>query len=123
MTVNKIIEVGVVIKFSAERNPSCDSVKKCQTDPYRASRARVNTVLLFLPDSHSAYYDSFVSALGRSLPPLTGSFKDLLHLDKFLVEMEGGAGGWGWAHPPALATLGKMALEASVGFLGIGLSD
>ena len=25
--------------------------------------------LLFLPDSHSAYYDSFVSALGRSLPP------------------------------------------------------
>ena len=49
--------------------------------------------LLFLPDSHSAYYDSFVSVLGRSLPPLTGSFKDLLHLDKFLVETEGGVGG------------------------------
>ena len=28
--------------------------------------------LLFLPDSHSAYYDSFVSALGRSLPPSLG---------------------------------------------------
>ena len=55
--------------------------------------------------------------------PLTGSFKDLLHLDKFLVETEGGAGGGGWAHPPALATLGKMALEVSVGFLGIGRSD
>ena len=31
-------------------------------------------------------------------------------------------GGGGWAHPPVLATLGKMALEASVGFLGIGRS-
>ena len=30
--------------------------------------------------------------------PLTGSFKDLLHLDKFLVEMEGGMGG-GLTHP------------------------
>ena len=28
--------------------------------------------LLFLPDSHSAYYDSFVSALGQSLPPSLG---------------------------------------------------
>ena len=28
--------------------------------------------LLFLPDSHSAYYDSFISALGRSLPPSLG---------------------------------------------------
>ena len=46
---------------------------------------------------------------------LTGSFKDLLHLDKFLGEMEGG---W-WAHLP---TLGKMALVVSVGFLGIGRS-
>ena len=44
--------------------------------------------LLFCPDSHSAYYDSFVSALGRSLPPPTGSFKDLLYLkkNKFLAE-------------------------------------
>ena len=25
--------------------------------------------LLFLPESHSAYYDSLMSALGRSLPP------------------------------------------------------
>ena len=25
--------------------------------------------LLFLPDFHSAYYNSFMSALGRSLPP------------------------------------------------------
>ena len=33
--------------------------------------------------------------------PLTGSFKDLLHLDKFLVEMEGGVGevGDGLTHP------------------------
>ena len=36
------------------------------------------------------------------------------------MEMEGGVGGGGWwAHPPAVATLGKMALGASVGFLGI----
>ena len=45
--------------------------------------------------------------------PLTGSFKNLLHLDKFLVETEGGMGVGGWAHPPPLATLGKMALGAS----------
>ena len=46
--------------------------------------------LLFLPNSHPAYDNSFVSAFGQSLPPLTGSFKDLLHLDKFLEETEGG---------------------------------
>ena len=71
--------------------------------------------LLFCPDSHSAYYDSFISALGWSLPPLTGSFKDLLYLKikKFLAEKE-------WGGPPALATL---ALGTSVGFLGIGQSD
>ena len=34
------------------------------------------------------------------------------------MEMEGG-----WAHPPTLATLGKMALGASVGFLSIGQFD
>ena len=33
-----------------------------------------------------------------------------------------GGGGW-WAHPPALASLGKMALGASMGFLGIGQSN
>ena len=33
-----------------------------------------------------------------------------------------GEGGW-WDHPPALATLAKMALGTSVGFLGIGQSD
>ena len=38
------------------------------------------------------------------------------------METEGGVGGRGWAHPPALATLGKMALGVSVGFLGIGQS-
>ena len=37
------------------------------------------------------------------------------------METAGGEGGW-WDHPPALATLGKMALETSVGFLGIGRS-
>ena len=39
--------------------------------------------------------------LGRACPPLTGSFKDLLHLDKFLVETEGGVGevGGGLTHP------------------------
>ena len=30
-----------------------------------------------------------------------------------------GGGGW-WAHPLALASLGKMALGASVGFLALG---
>ena len=34
----------------------------------------------FLPDSHSAYYNSFMSTFGWSLPPLTGSVKDLLYL-------------------------------------------
>ena len=59
--------------------------------------------LLFLPDFHSAYYDSFVSALGV---PLTGSFKDLLYLVQFLAETVGGEGGGWWAHPPALANTG-----------------
>ena len=27
--------------------------------------------------------------------------------------------GWGWAHPPALAALGKMALGMSVGLGGL----
>ena len=39
------------------------------------------------------------------------------------METAGGVGGGGWAHPPTLATLGKIALGASVGFLGIGWSD
>ena len=66
--------------------------------------------LLFLPDSHSAYYDSVVSALGRSLPPPPHwVFQDLLYLVQFLAE--------------TVATLGKMALGTSVGFLGIGQSD
>ena len=31
--------------------------------------------LLFLPDSQSAYYNSFVSVFGRSLPPSLGPLK------------------------------------------------
>ena len=62
--------------------------------------------------------------LGGACPPLTGSFKDWLYLVQFMAETAGGEGGDGWwAHPPALATLGKMALGTSVGFLGIGRSD
>ena len=34
------------------------------------------------------------------------------------MKTEGGVGGW--AHPPVLATLGKMALGASVGFSALG---
>ena len=56
---------------------------------------------------------SFVSAFGWSLPP-HWVFQGFVALDRFLVEM---GGGW-WAHPPALASLGKMALRASVGFRG-----
>ena len=50
-------------------------------------------------------------------------FQRFVALDKFLGETEGeGGGGW-WAHLPTLASLGKMALGASVGFLGIGRSN
>ena len=57
--------------------------------------------LLFLPDSHSAYYDSFVSVLGQSLPPSLG-FQGFVVLKKkkFLAETAGGEGGGWWAHPP-----------------------
>ena len=77
--------------------------------------------LLFLPDSHSVYYDSFVSAFGWNLPPSLGLSRICCTWDKFLVETEGGVGhrGW-WAHPPALASLGKMALGASVNFSALG---
>ena len=74
----------------------------------------------FLPDSHSAYYDSFVSALGRSLPPSLGLSRICCTCP---VSGGNGRGGGWWAHPPALATLGKMALGTSVGFFGIGQSD
>ena len=67
-----------------------------------------------MPDSHSAYYDSFVSALGQSLPP-QWVFQGFAALEKV---SGGNRGGGGWAHPPALATLGKMALEASVALGG-----
>ena len=72
--------------------------------------------LLFLPDSHSAYYDSFVSALGRSLPPSLGLSRICC-----TCPVSGGNGRWSgwWDHPPALATLGKMALGTSVGLGGL----
>ena len=46
--------------------------------------------LLFLPDSHSAYYDSFVSALGQSLPPSLGLSRICC-----TCPVSGGNGGWG----------------------------
>ena len=46
--------------------------------------------LLFLPDSHSAYYDSSVSALGQSLPP-HWVFQGFV----VLGPVSGGNGGWG----------------------------
>ena len=61
--------------------------------------------------------------LGGACPP---PHWDLLHLDKFLGEMEGGVGGGWWAHPPALASLGKMRgkmASVCVGFLNIGWSN
>ena len=45
----------------------------------------------------AVYYESFVSALGQSLPP-HWVFQGFVALDKFLVETEGGAGG-GLTHP------------------------
>ena len=79
------------------------SVPKCRCLCFSQSilKAWGKRFLLFLPDSHSAYYNSFVSALGQSLPPLTGSFKDLLYLVQFLAETAGGEGGGWWAHPLA----------------------
>ena len=71
--------------------------------------------LLFLPDSHSAYYNSFVSCLPHWV------FQGFVALGHVSGGNEGRGGGW--AHPPTLATLGKIALEASVGFLSIGRSD
>ena len=50
--------------------------------------------LLFLPDSHSAYYDSFVSALGRSLPPSLGLSRICCTWSSFWRKRRVGRGGW-----------------------------
>ena len=61
--------------------------------------------LLFLPDSHSAYYDSFVSVLGRSLPPPSlGLSRICCTWSSFWRKwwVGRGRGGW-WDHPPAVS--------------------
>ena len=50
--------------------------------------------LLFLPDSHSAYYDSFVSALGWSLPPSLGLSRICCTWSSFWRKRWVGRGGW-----------------------------
>ena len=64
--------------------------------------------LLFLPDSHSAYYDSSVSALGRSLPPSLGLSRICCTWSSF------------WRKRRALATLGKMVWERVWDFSALG---
>ena len=44
-------------------------------------------------------------------------------LSKFRKKLRRGRGVGSGVLPPVLAALGKMALEASVGFLGIGQSN
>ena len=68
--------------------------------------------LLFLPDSHSAYNDSFVS----SLPPSLGLLRICC-----TCEIREGWGVGGGVHPHMHTSLGKMALGVSVGFLGWAL--
>ena len=58
--------------------------------------------------------------LGGACPP-HWVFQGFVALGQVSGGNEGRGGGW--AHPPALAILGKMALEVSVGFLGIGRSN
>ena len=76
---------------------------------YLRPLTRGKRFLLFLPDSHSAYYNSFVSAFGGSLPPSLGLSRICCTWTSFWWKRREGWGGW--AH---LATLGKMALGASV---------
>ena len=57
--------------------------------------------------------------LGRACPPHHQVFQGCVALGQ--VSGGNGGRGGGWAHPPTLATLGKMALGASVGFLGINI--
>ena len=49
----------------------------------------------FLPDSHSAYYDGFVSALGRSLPPSLGLSRICCTWSSFWQKWRVGRGGVG----------------------------
>ena len=101
----------------------------------------------FLNANWTTYLQSPVSSLTREsvsyfscpIPTLPITIAPYLYLggacpphwvfQGFIVlgPVSGGNGGWGgggwWDHPPALATLGKMALGTSVGFLGIGRSD
>ena len=106
---------------------NCLQLAKLLRNPTNCKQLRPYTwgkrFLLFLPDSHSAYHDSFVSALGRSLPPSLGLSRICCTWSSFWRKRRVGRGGGWWDHPPALATLGKMALGTSVGFLGIGRSD
>ena len=81
-----------------------------------------------------------VSYFSCQIPTLPITIASYLHLGRacsphwvfqgFVVLglVSGGNGGWGgggrwWDHPTMLATLGKMALGTSVGFLGIGRSN
>ena len=58
--------------------------------------------------------------LGRACPP-HWVFQGFVALGQVSGGNRGRDGRW--AHPPVLATLGKMALGTSVGFLSIGRSD
>ena len=74
--------------------------------------------LLFLPDSPTLPITIALCLHLGGACSLTGSFKDLLHLDKFLVEMEGGVGGGGWH--PHLHHLIKWLWEQVWDFLALG---
>ena len=73
--------------------------------------------LLFLPDSHSAYYDSLISALGRSLPPPHWVFQGFVALGQVSGGNggRGGGGVWGGLTHPRLQHWVKWLWERVCG--------
>ena len=76
--------------------------------------------LLFLPDSHSAYYDSFVSALGRSLPPSLGLSRICCTWSSFWRKRRVGRGVGGGITHPRLQHLVKWLWERVWDFSALG---
>ena len=77
--------------------------------------------LLFLPDSHSAYYDSFVSALGQSLLPSLGLSKICCTWSSFWRKRQVGRGGVGGGIThPRLQHLVKWLWERVWDFSALG---